>query len=218
MIILGSAVAVVVIAVIVYFTVFQSSSADVTATSGGKSGYELTSYDRTMGNPNAKVVVIEYAAPSCPHCATFDMEVFPLLKKKYIDTGKIYYVFRVFPISAVDGAAEGMARCLPADNYFAFIDLLFRNQKQWDPEYGVPDVHAGLVQMGRIAGMSAGQVDQCIADKATADRTNKIAQDGMTRYNISGTPTFVINGAAQPSGEIPWTTLQNILDSELSKK
>ena len=110
---------------------------------------------------------------------------FPLLKKNYIDTGKVYYVFRVFPLQPSDGAAEAMARCLPEDKYFQFIDLLFRNQPKWDREYGVTDVHGGLVQMGRIAGMSADQVDKCIADKAKQDRINKVAQDGQTKYNIT---------------------------------
>ena len=98
--------------------------------------------------------MLEYAAPACPHCARFDETVFPLLKKNYIDTGKVFYIFRVFPIMPADGAAEAIARCLPADKYFRFIDLLFRNQKIWDPEYGVTDVRGGLVQMARIAGMS----------------------------------------------------------------
>ncbi len=220
LIILGSAVVVIVLAVVVYFTAFQGSS-DNGALIGAdqqKAGVTILPDDRTMGSPKAPVVVLEYAAPSCPHCAHFDMDVFPLLKKQYIDTGKVFYVFRVFPISAVDGAAESMARCLPADNYFAFIDLLFRNQKQWDPEYGITDVHAALVEMGRIAGMSAEQVDQCIQDKAKSDRTNKVAQDGMAKYNIQGTPTFVINGLVQPSGVVPWPTMQNILDSQLSHK
>jgi protein-disulfide isomerase len=220
LIILGSALAVIVLAAILYFTVFQGSSDNGTGLSGTqqRAGVTVLSDDRTLGSPKAPVVVLEYAAPSCPHCAHFDMDIFPILKKQYIDTGKVFYIFRVFPISAVDGAAESMARCLPADNYFPFIDLLFRNQKQWDPEFGITDVHAGLIQMGRIAGMSADQVDACIKDEAKADRTNKVAQDGTTKYNIQGTPTFIIDGLVQPSGVVPWPTMQNIINSELSKK
>ena len=94
---------------------------------------------------------------------------FPQLKAKYIDTGKIFYVFRVFPLRPDDGAAEKIARCLPEDKYFSFIDLLFRNQPKWDVEYGVQSpegVHDGLVLLGRIAGMSAEQVDQCIDEQS----------------------------------------------------
>jgi protein-disulfide isomerase len=94
---------------------------------------------------------------------------------------------------------------------------LFRNQARWDPEF-TTDVRPGLTELGHEAGMSTEQVDKCIADKAQADRINQVAQDAVTRYNISGTPTFVINGVVQPSGEIAWPSLQQTLDSYLSKK
>ncbi len=179
---------------------------------------ELFPFDHVMGSANAPIMLVEYAAPSCPHCARFNQDVFPQLKRSYIDTGKVRYVLRVFPISPVDGAAEGIATCLPADNYFAFIDLLFRNQKQWDPEYGVTDVHGALVSLGGRAGLSADKVDRCIGDKASADRINKIAEDGVTKYSIRATPTLVINGVAQPAGFIPWPTLQATLETVLSRK
>lgn len=219
--IVGGAVLVIILAAVGYFYFLPGSTDGTIAISSPaaqKAGVTLLPDDRTLGSPKAPIVMIEYAAPSCPHCAAFDMEVFPLLKRQYIDTGKVFYIFRVFPISAVDGAAEAMARCLPADNYFPFIDLLFRNQKQWDPEYGVTDVHSALVQLGRVAGMSAEKVDQCIQDKAINDRTNRIAQEASTKYGVEGTPTFVINGVVQQAGEIPWPTLQNILNSQLAHK
>ena len=186
---------------------------------GSGAGFDILSTDRTLGNPKAKVTLIEYAAPVCPHCSRFNAEVFPKIKKDYIDTGKIYYVFRVFPISPADGPAEKIARCLPEDKYFAFIDLLFRNQPKWDPEYGLtPDqVHEGLILMGRIAGISAQQVDQCMApNKAEDDRINKVASDGQSRYSIGSTPTFIVNGVSQ--GQFDFTTLPQVLDKELAKQ
>ena len=110
-------------------------------------------------------------------------------------------MFRVFPLSSVDVAAEAMARCLPADNYFQFIDLLFRNQSKWDPEYRIPDVHAALVQMGRIAGMSEEQVDRCINDQAAQQRITKIGDDANKRYGINGTPSFVLRST---DGGLSW--------------
>jgi protein-disulfide isomerase len=197
----------------------DSSSSDAVpanASTGGAS-FTVTADDHTMGSPKAKVTVIEYAAPTCPHCAHFNETVFPLLKAQYIDTGKVYYVFRVFPLHPSDGAAEAMAECLPKDSYFQFIDLLFRNQPQWDWEYRVTDIHGGLVKMGRIAGMSPEQVDKCIGDKAVQDHVNKVAQDGQTRYNISATPTFVING--YPRTDVAgWPDMQKALDALLAKK
>ena len=189
------------------------------ATASGAS-YQILPSDRTLGNPKSPVVLIEYAAPSCPVCAAFNAQSFGLLKANYIDNGKIFYVFRVFPLRSDDGSAEKIARCLPEDKYFSFIDLLFRNQAKWDVEYGIQSpegVHAGLILLGRIAGMSAQQVDQCMDNKAEDDRINKVSSDGEAKYNITGTPTFIVNGTPQGTGNIPYDTLAKVLDAELAK-
>lgn len=193
---------------------------------GANAGYELTATDRGLGNKNAKVVLIEYAAPTCPVCANFNEHTFPQVKAKYIDTGKIYYVFRVFPLRSDDGLAEKIARCLPEDKYLPFIDLLFKNQPKWDWEYAsqnpalsTPEgVHEGLILLGRIAGMSAQQVDQCMANKAEDDRINKVASDGEARYSINSTPTFILNGVKIGSGNLSFETMSKLLDAELAKQ
>ena len=188
---------------------------------GGGAGYELVPTDRTLGNRNSKVVLIEYGAPSCPVCAAFNAQTFPQIRAKYIDTGKVFYVFRMFPLRSDDGMAEKIARCLPEDKYLTFIDLLFKNQPKWDVEFGVQSpegVHAGLVQVGRIAGMSAEQVDQCMANKAEDDRINKVASDGEARYGINATPTFILNGVKIGSGNLPFDTVSKLLDAELAKQ
>ena len=174
--------------------------------------------DRTQGSPTAPITVIEYAAPMCPHCARFNAEIIPLLKSNYIDKGKVYYVFRVYPIGAADVPAEALARCQPADNYFQFIDLLFRNQAKWDPENGVADVHGALLSLSRIAGMSAEQADSCMNDKNAQNRIMTVAQEAVARYGISGTPTLIINGEVELAGGMPWTTLKAKLDSLLATK
>jgi protein-disulfide isomerase len=140
-------------------------------------------------------MVVEYAAPTCPHCAHFDMNILPEFKRNWIDTGKAFYAFRVLPLSAVDVAAESMARCLPANRYFQFIDLLYRNQPKWDPDgYPVTDVHGALIQMGQRVGMSAARVDTCIGDQNAAKRIQQIGQDAVVKYGIQGTPSFLVNG------------------------
>ncbi len=212
---------IVLLAALAGFGWYLTSNAGGTATAAASgqpgAGWEITPQDRTMGNPKAKVVMIEYAAPVCPHCARFFMEFFPDIKKKYIDTGKVFYVFRVFPIRPDDGPAEKLASCLPEDKYFSFIDLLFRNQPKWDgAEYPVADVHAGLILMARIAGMSAEQADQCMASKAEDERINKVASDGQSRYNITSTPTFIINGVTK--SQLPFEDLPKVLDAELAKQ
>lgn len=211
------AIAVVAVAVAGYFVYFGSSPNDAVP-SAGPMGIILTKDDRTLGSPKAPLTVLEYAAPTCPHCAHFDMDIFPQFKQQYIDTGKVFFIFRVFPLNAVDVAAELMARCLPEDNYFQFIDLLYRNQPKWDPDgYQIPDVHAGLVEMGRVAGMSAQQVDSCIADQAEAKRIQQVGSDAQAKYGINGTPSFVVNGQVHGPFE-DFQELQSFINPMLSKK
>ncbi len=218
MFIAAGVVAVVAVAAVLYFFVFSpGTSDDIVLSNGGKLAVTVLKDDRTIGKPDAPIVMLEYAAPVCPHCAHFNETVMPSVKSDYIDKGKVFYIFRVFPIQPADGAAEAIARCLPADKYFQFIDLLFRNQAKWDPEYGITDVRGGLIQMARIAGMSAEKVDQCISNKEEQDRINSVAQDGETKYNITGTPTFVINGEVVQVENATWPALQARFNSLLSK-
>jgi protein-disulfide isomerase len=200
------------------YNVMDSGSAGGSTASGP--GFTLVSTDKTMGNPKAKVVLIEYGAPSCSICAYFFQNEFPKLKQNYIDTGKIFYVFRVFPLRELDGDSEKMARCLPEDKYFTFIDQLWRNQPKWDnAEYpGITDAHAALVQQGRIAGMTSEQVDQCINNKEQDDRINKVAAEAEQRYSINATPTFILDGAPLSAGSVPYDQLSKDLDAEIAKK
>jgi len=200
-----------------YF-VFRTPPSETTTTDTGPLAILVSKDDRTLGSPKAPLKVVEYAAPTCPHCAHFDMDFFPRFKQDYIDSGKVYFVFRVFPLNAVDVAAESMARCLPEDNYFQFLDLLYRNQPKWDPDgYQIPDVHAALVDMGKIAGMSAEKVDSCIGDQAEQKRIQDVVTEATTKYGVSGTPTFIANG--QIHGPfVDYQELQNFFDPMLAKK
>jgi protein-disulfide isomerase len=188
------------------------------AQAASQSGDPITAHDMTMGNPKAKVVFIEYAAPMCPHCARFNADIMPEIKKAYIDTGKVFYVFRIYPIGAPDGVAEKLARCLPRAKYFPFMDQLFRSQQQWDPEYGVQDVRGGLLQQARIAGMSEEQFNACTTDTKEEAVINQVASDGQAKYNIGGTPTIVINGVNSSPGAVPTLEqMRGFLDAALAK-
>jgi protein-disulfide isomerase len=177
----------------------------------------ITSHDMTLGDPKAKVVFIEYAAPMCPHCAHFNNDIMPEIKKTYIDTGKVFYVFRVYPIGAPDGVAEKLARCMPKAKYFAFMDQLFHSQQEWDPEYGVQDVRGALLRQAGISGMSEAQFDACIADTKEDAIINQVAGDGQAKYNISGTPTIVVNGVNASPGMVPsLEQMRTFLDNALA--
>ena len=178
----------------------------------------ITAHDMTMGNPKAKVIFIEYAAPMCPHCAHFNNDILPEIKKAYIDTGKVFYVFRIFPIGAPDGVAEKLARCLPRAKYFPFMDQLFKSQQQWDPEYGVQDVRGALLQQASIAGMNEAQFNACTTDTREEATINQVASDGQAKYNITGTPTIVVNGVNSSPGVVPTLEqMRGFLDAALSK-
>jgi protein-disulfide isomerase len=216
-IILGVAVALLAGGGAWYFLGGSGDSAVAAPQAGANNG--ITDHDMTMGNPAAKVVFIEYAAPMCPHCAHFNNEIMPAIKKDYIDTGKVFYVFRIFPIGAPDGVAEKLARCLPKAKYFAFMDQLFHSQQQWDPEYGVQDVHGALLQQARIAGMSEEQFNACNNDTKEEAIINQVANEGQLKYNITGTPTIVVNGVNVSPGRVPsLEQMRGYLDAALAGK
>ena len=192
MIIAGAAVVVVAIALVVLLR--NSDDSDVTAAPASQA---ITVYkdDHTLGNPKAAITLLEYAAPMCPHCAHFTAEEFPILKREFIDTGRIFYIFRVFPLGAPDGAVEAVARCLPAERYFPYMEMMFREQKQWDPDgYQIADVEAAIVGLAGREGLSPEKAKACINDSAQQERINQSAQDAQLRYQVEGTPTFVMNG------------------------
>jgi len=180
-------------------------------------GYTISPTDRTMGNRDAKVVLIEYAAPSCPFCARFNEIVLPEIKQKYVDSGQVLFVFRVFPIRPDDGAVEKIARCLPEDKYFQFIDLAFRNHPLWNPEFGVTDTRGGLVRLGRMAGLGAEQVDKCIANSAEEDRINEVSAEAERLYAVNSTPTLILNGTNIGVGGGSAADLSEFIDAELAK-
>ena len=158
--------------------------------------YEISPLDRTLGNPKAKVVLIEYGALTCPHCAIFNNTILPLVKRNYIDTGKVFYVYRLYRRVPEDAAAQKLALCA-REKYFDAVDLLYRNQDQWDPENGVIDVHGGLLRIGRMMHLSAPQVDACIADSAPEARIADVKAEAESRYDLQGVPFFLVNGTAQ---------------------
>ena len=178
--------------------------------------YEPLPTDHTLGNPQAKVTVIEYASPTCPVCANFMINYYPRLKSDYIDTGKIFYVYRTFLRGPDDAVAEKLARCMPKDKYFSFHDTLFRNQSKWDYEFGIPSpdgVHAALVQLAQEAGMSAPDADRCIASTADEAAITKVGEDGVAKYAVAATPTFVVNGQSESGFE----NLFSRIDAALAK-
>jgi protein-disulfide isomerase len=159
-------------------------------------GGAVTADDMSLGNPAAKVTVIEYASAVCPHCARFNDDVFPAFKAKYIDTGRIHYVFREFltPPPEVAAAAFLTARCAGKDKYFSVLDAEFHDQPQMFASGDPSAPRNTLLRIAESAGMSEDQFNACISDDAAIKALNDRVQKYIDQDGIDSTPTFVING------------------------
>ena len=149
--------------------------------------------ERVLGDPEAPVTIIEFASLTCPHCARFHTETLPRLKAEWIDTGKARLVYRDFPTSPVALAvyAAMVARCAPEDRYFKFLDVFYKQQKNWT---GNPDPIRALSQLARLGGMSQADFTACTENEALFTGIREKAQAGQTEYGIETTPSFVIGG------------------------
>ena len=146
--------------------------------------------EMALGAADAPVTVIEYASLTCPHCATFHNDVLPDLKERYISTGKVRLVYRDFPLDQRALAAATLAHCVGPDRYFGFLDVLFQAQEQWSRA----DDLGPLMQLGRLAGLSEQQMEQCLADEELQNRILKTRLEGQDEHDIRSTPSFVIDG------------------------
>ena len=156
--------------------------------------------DMTLGNPHAKITVVEYASASCPHCARFNNNVFPDFKKKYIEPGKVRYVLREFLTQPVEVAAAGflLARCAGKDKYFSAVDDFFRGQEEM---YRTGDAPALIKAVAAKAGLTAAQIDACLNDEAAQKALNDRVQRNQGLDKVEYTPTFVINGVKLPESD-----------------
>ena len=149
--------------------------------------------DMALGPADAKVVIAEFASMTCPHCAAFNATVFPKLKAEYIDTGKIRYVFREFPLDIKAAAGSMLSRCIAKDDpakYFAVTDLLFRSQNDWV----VKNTTETLMRIGKQAGLSQDAVEACLKDQALLDKIAADQKYAAEVLKVDSTPTFFING------------------------
>ncbi|TMJ38595.1 MAG: DsbA family protein [Alphaproteobacteria bacterium] len=145
--------------------------------------------DMTMGPETAKVTVVEYASASCPHCANFYKTTFPDLKKDYIDTGKIRFIFREFPHNQPALAAFMLARCAPKEKYFPLIDMFFMQQDTW-----LEAPLEGLRKIAQLAGFTKESFDACLKNEAVAKGILAVRDQADKDFGVDSIPTFFING------------------------
>ena len=152
--------------------------------------------DIPIGPATAPVTIIEYASMTCPHCAAFAVTTFPKLKEKYIDTGKVRFIMRLFPTQPVQlsAAAYMLARCAEPSKFYPLIETLFQLQEKWVVREPIPP----LLAIARQAGFTQQSFDACLKDEALLKKVQQTAERGATKFKVDSTPTFFINGDRHP--------------------
>ena len=149
--------------------------------------------DMALGPADAPVTITEYASMTCPHCAAFNATVFPKIKAAYIDTNKIRYVFREFPLDIKAAAGSMLSRCIAKEDsakYFAVTDMLFKQQGDWV----MKNTTETLTRIGKQAGLSQQAVDDCLKDQALLDKIVADQKYASEVLKVDSTPTFFLNG------------------------
>ena len=163
--------------------------------------------DVWLGSKDAPVTMIEYASMTCTHCAAFHAETYPTLKSKYIDTGKVRFTLREFPLDPLATAGFMLARCAGEAKRYPIIDLLFSQQKNWA---FVPKPVEALAGTVKQAGISQGDFEACLKDQKLYDQVNQIRDGASKEFKVDATPTFFINGTKH-AGELSAAELDTIL-------
>jgi protein-disulfide isomerase len=146
--------------------------------------------DQIQGQADAPVTIVEYASMTCPHCSHFHETTYPELKKKYIDTGKVRFIFREFPLDALAAAAAMLARCAGNDKFFPLVEAFFAQQKDWVVQKPLQPMFA----IAKQAGFTQQTFDECLANQQMLDALKQTQTRASEKFKVNSTPTFFING------------------------
>jgi protein-disulfide isomerase len=146
--------------------------------------------DQVQGAANAPVTIIEYASMTCSHCAAFHKEGYPVLKSKYIDTGKVRYILREFPLDPLAAGGFMLARCAGEGKYYPVVETLFEHQKDWA---FVQNPIPPLLKIAKQFGLTEQSFEQCLSNQKMLDGIEEVRQRGQ-KLGVNSTPTFFING------------------------
>jgi protein-disulfide isomerase len=148
--------------------------------------------DIALGSADAKVTVVEYASLTCPHCAHFATTEFATFKTKYIDSGKVRYIFRAFPLNNLDAAAVMLTRCVAPEKSWPMIEVMYVTQETWAFAKGNPVPK--LFDIAKQAGFTQETFDKCLTDQKLLDHVTAAREQASQKFGVSSTPTFFING------------------------
>ena len=168
--------------------------------------------EMAMGDENAPITLIEYASFTCPHCATFHINAATPLKKDYVDTGKVRFIYRDVFFDRPGLWASMVARCEP-DRFFGIQDMLYKNQKDWIGDGSGAAIAENLRKYGRIAGLDNDKLESCLTDSANAQALYAWFQQNAEADAIDSTPSLIING--EKHSNMSYDDLKVILDKLL---
>ena len=175
-----------------------------------------TIQDMVLGAEDAPVTIVEYASYTCPHCATFHEGPFKQLKKDYIDTGKVKFIYREVYFDRYGLWASMIARCGGPEKFFGITDLVFKGQNDWARAGGPTEIVDALRKIGRLAGIENDALEACLQDGAKAQTLVNWYQEHAKADDINATPSFIING--EKVSNQPYAEFQKIIDAELAKQ
>lgn len=167
--------------------------------------------DKILGADDAPVTIVEYASMTCGHCATFHKTTYPVLKKDYVDTGKVRFIFREFPLDPVATAAFMLARCAPEDKYFDIIDALFEDQRSWAYSN---DPYNSLLNFAKQVGFTQEAFEACLTNQDVLDGVNAVRDRAASEFKVNSTPTFFVNGEKK-SGALTVEQMAELIDKHL---
>lgn len=166
--------------------------------------------DMVIGAANAPVTIIEYASLTCPHCARFHTGTLPKLKSEYIETGRVKYVYRDFPLDRFALSAAMLAHCAGPERYFTFLDVFFQQQPNWTHGKDEGAILNSLKRLARLGGMSETQANECLQNKQLQDTIVATSVTGQNQFQVRSTPTLIINGERH-AGALSFDELDKIL-------
>ncbi|MBJ2153750.1 DsbA family protein [Paracoccus sp. IB05] len=174
----------------------------------------LTPRDFTLGDPDAKVKIVEYASFTCPHCANFHDTIYPKLKSDYIDTGKVHFTLREVYFDRYGFWAGMIARCDDNKRYEGISDIVFSTQAKWLDSSDPTVVMDKLRTIGLTAGLTNEQLDACTANEAFGEEMLKQFEANMAADKVTGTPTVILDG--EKVDNWAWDNLKSLIDAKLA--
>ena len=178
------------------------------------SGFAINQDDMFVGDANAKVILVEYFSPTCPHCVYYHKAIYPEIKKKYIDTNKIAYVTREFIGNKQDLDASILARCLKdKDSFYKYTDVILQQQESWSLSSKYREI---LTNIGQLGGLSPEKYSECLNDNTLVERLISNTKIAAKAPKFIGTPAFFINGE-QYNGAYSLDAISKAIDKKLEQ-